>query len=203
MRKSTYNMQNNRQNIIFLMFISFIVGFNAHAQKSVNDFIRISNDHNERRPVVVFLPGSNPNPLLVKESKGNYFCLSTGNFDVNKIAEKYHVIIPAQPHTPVMVEDTSHLNDQYAYITDPENPYSFNIDFLKDNHLENHAWRVRNLINYLKTKEYVDKGRLILLGHSQGGESLWKSQKILSDCMLWDCYHPVLKVVSQHLSPKS
>ena len=93
------------------MFISFIVGFNAHAQKSVNDFIRISNDHNERRPVVVFLPGSNPNPLLVKEPNGNYFCLPTGNFDVYKIAEKYHVIIPTQPHTPVMVEDTSHLSD--------------------------------------------------------------------------------------------
>lgn len=132
------------------------------------EFIHISQDHNQIKPVLVVFPGSLPIPLLYEEVDGSFTCLPLGNVDIEKIKEDFHLVVISQPHTPLIVSDIDLLNKNYAYIVDPQKEHSYDISYLKDNYLDKYVSRGNSLIDFLLKQNWVNKDHISLFGHSQG-----------------------------------
>lgn len=71
------------------------------------------------------------------------------------------------PYIPIMPEE-EHLNNQYCYIEDSNNPHSFPLEYSEANFLENYVKRANRVIKFLRKQTWVDKSRILIVGHSQG-----------------------------------
>lgn len=118
------------------------------------------------RPTILFCQGSLPYPLVVIEN-GTEFIPSISNFDYKGILQRYNIVIIAMPHTPA-VANVSLLNDKYQYVPDTSKPRDFDALYLEDNYLDNYVKRGSIVIDYLRDQSWVDKSRIIVVGHSQG-----------------------------------
>ena len=62
------------------------------------------------------------------------------------------------------------MNHQYAYITDKNHEHSYPQAYLNDNYQEKYVERGNAVIEYLLQQKWVDKERIIAMGHSQGAK---------------------------------
>jgi len=130
-------------------------------------FIRIDADTTKTKPTILFCQGSLPIPLIGKHKDGSSFIYATNNFDYKKISEKYNIIVISMPNTPV-VADRKQLNHQYAYVPDTLKPYTVDRQYWKNNYLEKYVERDNRVLNFLRKQTWVDKNKIIIIGHSQG-----------------------------------
>jgi dienelactone hydrolase len=73
------------------------------------------------------------------------------------------------PKTPFEAK-IEHLNKFNMYVTDTSNWESLDPSYLLANYLENYISRAKLVINFLYRQKWVDKKRIVLLGHSQGAK---------------------------------
>lgn len=132
------------------------------------DFIKADTCLDVKKPVILFLQGSRSFPLIFTESKvGFYDVLFWQYFNYRQLSEKYHLVMLANPGTPVSAE-FSELNEEMNYITNKEDPYSYPEEYQKNNNLSFFTNRANEFIKYLKKQKWVDASQIYLLGHSQG-----------------------------------
>ncbi|MDP3913879.1 MAG: hypothetical protein Q8R96_09095 [Bacteroidota bacterium] len=130
-------------------------------------FIKINRDLGTPKPTVVFFQGSLPIPLVIKFSDDDLMIPSINNFDYKKIAQKYNIVIISMPGVP-LIAGGEKLNNQFAFITDKKNEHSFPKRYIENDYFEKYVERGNTVINFLVKQSWVDKKRLILVGHSQG-----------------------------------
>jgi pimeloyl-ACP methyl ester carboxylesterase len=171
-----------KQSFIFFMFLSCKLlsqdlgllsaleakHFQLKNPKDTIDFILINGNTTARKAALIFCQGSNPAPLVTILPNGKKFFTSM-NFDCNKIAKDYHIILISMPHTPVEVPKQK-LNNNYSFVSDTSNPHSYHPAYLAANYAENYVRRTKDVINFLSAQTWVDARRIILFGHSQGSE---------------------------------
>ena len=137
---------------------------------SLNDtirFIKVNADTTQAKPVILFLQGSLPIPLLFETGDNDYFVSALNNFDYQTLSKKYNFVLISKPHTPIVAND-NYLNHQYAYVPDISKPYDFDTNYLRDNHLLKHVEQSNAVLQFLRQQEWVKNDSIILLGHSQG-----------------------------------
>lgn len=188
---------------IGLLFMLWVITSTINAQEQIDasiykysivsnsntiDFIQISQDHRQKKPVLVIFPGSLPIPLLYKEIDGSFTCFPLGNVDIEKIKEHFHLVVISQPHTPVMVDNADQLNKKYAYIIDQKKEYSYDVAYLKDNNLNEYVSRGNSLIDFLLDQSWVDKKHISLFGHSQGARMALGVAKNRKDIFAIACF---------------
>jgi hypothetical protein len=142
--------------------------FSIRSKKDTIQFIKIGIETSQAKPIIFYCQGSLPLPLIVKD-KGNSFIIATNNFDYRTLLKKYNIIIVSMPHTPV-VADKSHLDNKYAYVPNILKPNEYDTQYLADNYLEKYVERGNIVLKYLKKQSWVDKKKIILIGHSQGAD---------------------------------
>ena len=121
----------------------------------------------EVKPVLIFCQGSLPIPLVIEFLDGARVITGISNFDYKKLSGKYHIVMVSAPFIPLVVNE-SHLNNQYAYITDKENQHSYPLKYTDNNYRANYVDRLELVIGYLNKQKWVDKENMIAIGHSQG-----------------------------------
>lgn len=141
--------------------------FSIIHQKDTIQFIKIDADTTQTKPTLLFCSGSQPVPLIIKQKDGNAFLTSIRNFEYEKISQKYNIIVISMPNTPV-VADRKQLNSQYAYVPDTLQDHKFDSVYWENNYLEKHVERAGLVLDFLRKQTWVDKHKIILLGHSQG-----------------------------------
>ena len=140
--------------------------FSINQGKDTIQFIKVDSDIKVKKPVLLFCQGSLPIPLIIKDKEG-MIIPALNNFDYKKIAEKYHIIVISMPCIPIMPEE-EHLNNQYCYIEDSNNSHSFPLKYSEANFLDNYVKRANRVIKFLRKQTWVDKSRMLIVGHSQG-----------------------------------
>lgn len=141
--------------------------FNVCKGSDTIQFIKINMDLGTPKPTIVFLQGSLPIPLVIKFTEDDLMIPSINNFDYKKIAQKYNIVIISMPGVPLIV-GREKLNNQFAYITDKKNEFSYPKEYIENDYLEKYVERGNDVINFLIKQSWVDKTRLIIVGHSQG-----------------------------------
>jgi pimeloyl-ACP methyl ester carboxylesterase len=171
-----------RQFIILFILITFdifpqdlglISGLDArHFQlknsKDTIDFVLINGNTDIKKPTLIFCQGSNPRPLIVILPSGKKFFPSI-NFDFNKIAKEYHLILVSMPNTPVEVPKHKLSND-FCVISDTNDQRSFSQLYLANNYADNYVRRTKEVINFLSAQKWVYADKILLFGHSQGSK---------------------------------
>lgn len=119
------------------------------------------------KPVIVWCPGSTPQPLLVQRADSRYSYGCIPDCDWKSIASNFHIIVIGNPFVPPVVQENQ-LNDGWAYVTDTDNPHSYPQDYLKANHLDNYIRRGNAVIDYLYQQDWTTA--IYVVGHSQGSK---------------------------------
>jgi pimeloyl-ACP methyl ester carboxylesterase len=141
--------------------------FSIKTKKDTIDFVVADTNLNSKKPILLFCQGSQPLPLFMDFNQNQIVPVSLSNFDIDKLNEKYHTVVISMPHTPLIVHH-SQLNEQYNYITDTTNPYSYSVDYLLADYSENYVRRANEVLHFLKKQKWVDNQKLVVMGHSQG-----------------------------------
>lgn len=148
-----------------------IVGIDAcsfeivHANDTIQ-FLKIGSVE-EVKPVLIFCQGSLPIPLVIEFLDGEKMITSVSNFNYEKLSIECHIILVSAPSIPLIANE-SHLNNQYAYITNKENNYSYPSKYTDNNYRAKYVDRLELVIDYLIKQNWVDKENIIVIGHSQG-----------------------------------
>lgn len=130
--------------------------------------IRIAQDTTHPRPVLLFLQGSLPYPLIVTDNgKASVFYLDQCDFDYEAISARYDIVLIAKPYTPVAAE-TSELNEQWQYVPDTAAPQKFDPRYLDADRPEEYVRRTDAVLDYIRRQEWANNKQIILMGHSQG-----------------------------------
>lgn len=119
-----------------------------------------SGDENKRKPLFVFCQGSLARPLQITSEDGNYPLLP---FSEDLITEHYHLVIISKPYIPIK-ESVKNLQDDYTFPRSGLPPEKYIIN----NNLEYYYKRNNFLIRQLKDKDWVDRRKIVVAGHSEG-----------------------------------
>lgn len=165
-----------------ILFASFLcIGFiNLHAQGKYGipsiftieshgdevNFLKLSTDPTQTKPVIVFCIRSFPVPLLVEEN-GETIIPFVRNLIYDGLLDHYNLVLIGKPNTPAIAKKED-LSEEYNVVTDLSKPLSFRPEFLENNYLEKHVEQTVAVLKYLKGQEWVDASRILLMGHSQG-----------------------------------
>ena len=130
-------------------------------------FIITDTTFTQKKPIIVFLQGSLPIPIVI-EYKANYTQLTfLANFNYQNFIDKYNFVIISKPHIPVIAQEET-LNSNYEYVPDLKSPKKLSSEYLDDNYLEMYVKRTSAVIDFLKKQKWVDKSNISLVGGSEG-----------------------------------
>lgn len=164
------------------LVLLFIICLQARAQQQISgtetllyaagdtnapvEYLKIGTDTSSIKPVLLFVQGSLPIPLII--DFGNFRHVNIP-FNTGLIAEQFHLVVISMPETPV-VASVAQLNNQYSFITDTSDAYSFRKEYLQANYLENYVLRTKAVLADLQSKSWADAKGIHLIGHSQGAK---------------------------------
>lgn len=147
-----------------------VYSFEILSDQDTIQFINANQDLHTKKPTIIFCQGSLPIPLIIDDLQYNEkFMPVFGNFDHKTISQRYNLVCISMPHTP-LIASTDNLNNQYAYVTDRNNNYSYSPAYLNSNYMETYVRRGNIVINYLMKQPWVDNKNIFIVGHSQGAK---------------------------------
>ncbi len=141
--------------------------FSLKSKNDTIDFIVSRADLSVKKPVFFFAQGSMPIPLYAAIPGQGTFSLPLGNFDLENLTKKFHLVVISMPKTPVVV-GPENLTPGYAYTPDTSKPNGMLDAFVLADHLDNYLHRANQVLKFLSKQKWVDNSRLIAAGHSQG-----------------------------------
>lgn len=145
-----------------------------HGEDTI-EFIIVDTMLNEKKPIFLWCQGSLPQPLFGEiygaNNEWSYYFQGGGivNFNYREIVENYHLVVISMPKTPVRVS-RNNLNRQFQYVPDLTKPRTFSKAYIEADYLENYVKRGNKTLEFLKTKDWVSSGKLVVAGHSQGSK---------------------------------
>ncbi|MET4083525.1 putative esterase [Pedobacter sp. UYP30] len=160
--------------IVFCQDLGKVDGLNSRhfqlkgKQDTIN-FILINDRIDTVKPLLIFCQGSTPVPLVIQYAQGSKFIPALSAFNYQEIAKKYHLVIISMPKTPFEVK-IDKLNKFYNYVPDTAKSDSLSNDYLKNNYLDNYVSRAKKVIKYLYRQKWINKKKIIVVGHSQGAK---------------------------------
>jgi hypothetical protein len=143
--------------------------FQLKTKKDTIDFVIADTNLNQVKPLLLFCQGSQPIPLFFDLDEQGIIPVPLSNFDLDELNKHYHVAVISMPKTPLIV-GRCNLNKQYAYVTDTIHPYSYSVEFLKADYLENYVFRANEVIKFLLKQSWISSDEVVVAGHSQGSK---------------------------------
>lgn len=133
------------------------------------DFVVMDTQLRVTKPVFLFCQGSLPMPLFVKFNQYGTQMVGGGmsNFKLSEIRKHYHVVVISMPKTPLVAPESS-LNEQYCYVPDTSRKQVFSRAYVESDFLQNYVDRADRVLRYLYKQPWVQHGKLVVAGHSQG-----------------------------------
>ena len=118
-------------------------------------------DEQKQKPLLFFVQGSLPQPLIKYDSLGMYGVFP---FRPDSLLERYHLAIIGKPGIPV-VTHASTLGPQFMYL---EPNGDFPKQYQQKATLSYYVARNKQVLKFLKKQPWVAKNRLVVAGHSEG-----------------------------------
>ncbi|KAA9327367.1 alpha/beta hydrolase family protein [Adhaeribacter soli] len=179
--------------IIFLPFLLFNITF-AFAQKhKPEDFgyrfvqtlykkdtvnlviVSKKGEAMKKKPVILFEKGSLPIPLIIEDDRGFFPIMP---FDTKIFTEDYHLVFISKPGVPVRYP-AHELSPRMEY-NDPKTGLVPQF-YQERNHLDYYVSRDVQILKFLKKQPWVDKNKMVIAGHSEGGTIMAKLATVSKD----------------------
>lgn len=143
-----------------LLFSQNILGIkemNKIEIKTINDTISFihSNLNEKSKPTIIFVQGSLPIPLVLKDNNDLWINLP---FDYTKFNKEINLIIINRKGVPLI----SDYNDYEKFQNNPSKEY------LENDNLYYRVFQVEEVLKYLKKQKRVDNNNIFIVGHSEG-----------------------------------
>lgn len=132
-------------------------------------------EETKEKPLLLYFQGSLARPLFINYPEHqNYVYDMAFPFETDSLLEKYHIAVIAKPFIPV-VANINDLDGSYSYLDSVtgKNPKLY----LQHNSLDYMAKRNAFVIDFLRKQKYVNKKRMIVLGHSEGARIAYETTK--------------------------
>jgi pimeloyl-ACP methyl ester carboxylesterase len=123
-----------------------------------------------KKPTIIYFNGSYPTPLIWEWEDGYLSMPPFTYFPFDEILNSFNLVLVSKPFTPVYSKQVDLVNT--CYVPNVNFPKCFDIRFIKSNNLNYLGERGSFIIDYVKDKFFTDSNRLVLVGHSQGGEEV-------------------------------
>ncbi|HET6243798.1 MAG: hypothetical protein H0V01_11755 [Bacteroidetes bacterium] len=143
-----------------------VFSYSIYTENDTIEYIKIGTDTLSSKPIILFLQGSLPVPLIFDFVDFKHINIP---FEYSEFIAYYHLIEISMPKTPI-VAGQKNLNQEYCYIVDTVKENTFKQEYLKDNYLENYVNRTNQVISDLQKKEWFKNDSIHLIGHSQGAK---------------------------------
>lgn len=157
----SYNINelNKKEAILFSIF---------NEKDSIN-FIVLTTNINEKKPIFLFCQEKNALPLFVEREKNDIFFYGAGiaNFDYNEIKKRFHIVVVSKKNIPLI------LKCEQEFFNDIELKEYFARIFQEENNISSIEEEIQNtkfVINFLKNENWVKKDELVIAGYSRGAE---------------------------------
>ncbi|RAK62918.1 alpha/beta hydrolase family protein [Hymenobacter edaphi] len=119
-------------------------------------------EEQRRKPLLLFVQGSLPKPLLLVHDKGTYPLFP---FKGSGLYDAFHLVIISKPGIPV-VADVKTLQPNFSYF-DPRTQAP-PLAYCQRNHLDYYVARNAAVLKYLVRQPWVDARTVVAAGHSEG-----------------------------------
>lgn len=143
-----------------------VLVYTVPAEEDSIQYIKIGTDTTSVKPVLLFLQGSLPVPLIIDFEDFKHVGIP---FQYSELIDDFHLAVISMPHTPVTAR-RNELDGQYCFVTDTALPHSYSRDYLKGNYLENYVARARSVIRDIGGQPWATNSEIHLAGHSQGAK---------------------------------
>lgn len=111
-------------------------------------FLITKNEYKKPKPVIVFLQGSLPIPIIQSHQKTIF------PFEIKPYLDLYHFVIIARKGVPI------------------QGDYNENDKILDEYHQNNNLYyrvnQANEVVNYLRKQTFIDKNKIYVIGHSEG-----------------------------------
>lgn len=146
------------------------------------DFIIAGNrsELSRKKPLLLFLQGSLPRPLLMSDSTGTWVL---NMFAPEPYLRDYHLVTISKPGIPLLSDSLG--TDQL--VRDPRTG-QFPTAYLENNHLDYYVRTRQLVVDYLLTQPFVDRSRVIVCGGSEGfrvGAALAAASAVFTQVILF------------------
>ncbi len=129
------------------------------------EYIVLDTDTTETKPVLLFLQGSLPIPLIIDMDGYKHVNIP---FNIEDFLLPYRVVVISMPYTP-LVASIHELNKDYCFLLDTADATSFDPRYLESNVLESYVLRTNAVIADLRKRSWVGAA-IHVIGHSQGAK---------------------------------
>lgn len=119
-------------------------------------------EETKAKPLFLFCQGSLPVPLMVYEGDQMF---PSFPFDTKELCDQYHLAIIGKPGVPLMA-DVKTLQPDLSYLDSKSNLPP--VKYSQNNFMEYYVKRNLAVLDYFTQKNFVDKTKLVVSGHSQG-----------------------------------
>jgi len=136
-------------------------------KKDTINFIVTDTAFKKKKPIIIFLQGSLPIPIVIKYNNNHTQIPFLSNFKYWNFVDKYNFVIISKPHVLVIAQEET-LNSDYEYVPDLKSPKKYSSEYMNDNYLEMYVKRTRAVIDFLRKQKWVDNTNITLVGHSEG-----------------------------------
>lgn len=146
--------------INFILYQPLIAQENFKVNEIINkkdtiNFISLSNNYKEKKATILFIQGSKSIPIILTKDGIRKINLP---FEYIKYLNKFNFIIINRKGTPL----SSEYEQINKIITNPSSEY------LKNDNLLYREKQTRDVINFLKKQDWVDRKKIYVVGHSEG-----------------------------------
>lgn len=141
--------------------------FTLKDKHSTIEFLVYETDLTQSKPVLLFLQGSLPIPLVILDNAGNYHYSILENFDLETITKHFHLVAITSPFTPLVVK-YDEITEQGLYVPDTSKPREIDVNHLLNDKMEVYTNRIDQVIKFLENQSWVNKNKIHVFGHSQG-----------------------------------
>lgn len=138
-------------------------GFEIHSVNVKNDTIVYLQskgaDKDKIKPLIVFVQGSRPIPLLFKDDKGVGTIIP---FNFKDYSGKYNFVIIARKGIPLIGE---YGRDENGYLdANQKVPYQYR----NNDNLQYRVFQLEQVLKDIKGRKIIEGNKLFLIGHSEG-----------------------------------
>lgn len=165
------------KNVIFAMFLFFVkMSFSQNTEKQLIDkvgyskttliikkdtinFLIHKTDNNTVKPILLFIQGSLPIPIVFHDELNTRTLLP---FKVEDFQDQFNFVIIARKGVPLI---GTYGKDEDGYKNKTGN---VPLEYEKNNNLKYRVWQAQEVLNYLYKQKWVEKKEIFVVGHSEG-----------------------------------
>jgi hypothetical protein len=134
-------------------------------------------DEHKRKPILLFVQGSLPIPLIILDKGGKPYFVFV--FKSDSLLNQYHLAIIGKPGVPVMAQDST-LTKDYCY-TDPITGQMPRV-YQQHNYIDYLAERDKQVLKFLRKQPFAAiNQKIVVAGHSEGATVAAKLASISPD----------------------